>query len=110
MRWLASAFRDMQGVTVYGPRGNDERVATLSISVNGIPADQADAMLDADRHVCIRTGLHCAPGAHRTIGTFPTGTVRFGFSYANTLAEVGASLEALAEIAEWARNREVIDE
>jgi len=52
-----------------------------------------------------RVGLHCAPGAHRTIGTFPTGTVRFGFSVFNTADEVDASLEAISAIRDWAESR-----
>jgi len=42
-----------------------------------------------------RVGLHCAPAAHRTIGTFPVGTVRFGLSYFNTLDEVAAAVAAV---------------
>ena len=45
-------------------------------------------MLDQGFGIMSRIGLHCAPAAHRTMGTFPDGTVRFGFSYFNTLEEV----------------------
>jgi selenocysteine lyase/cysteine desulfurase len=45
-----------------------------------------------------RPGLHCAPSAHRTIGTFSQGTVRFGFGYFNTVDEVNIALEAISEI------------
>jgi selenocysteine lyase/cysteine desulfurase len=51
-------------------------------------------------------GLHCSPGSHRTIGTFPTGTVRFGFGFSNTAAEVDRAVTALGEIAAWAMTRE----
>jgi selenocysteine lyase/cysteine desulfurase len=49
-----------------------------------------------------RTGLHCAPAAHRTLGTFPAGTVRFSFGWSNTEAEVDTALQALRQIAAWA--------
>ncbi|TDJ62630.1 MAG: aminotransferase class V-fold PLP-dependent enzyme, partial [Proteobacteria bacterium] len=66
---LESAFRDLEGVTVYGPNGVQYRVATLSINIDAMPADQVGAMLDADHHVCVRTGVHCAPLAHKDENT-----------------------------------------
>ena len=45
-----------------------------------------------------RVGLHCAPLAHRTIGTYPIGTVRFSFGYYNTEKEIEKALKALKEI------------
>jgi selenocysteine lyase/cysteine desulfurase len=49
-----------------------------------------------------RTGLHCAPGAHKTIGTFPMGSVRISFGPSNTISEVQAALQAIEAIAAWA--------
>ena len=45
-----------------------------------------------------RVGLHCAPSAHKTIGTYPEGTIRFSFGPENTKEEVKAALQALEEI------------
>jgi len=50
----------------------------------------------------VRSGLHCAPAAHCTLGTFSTGTVRFSFGWFNTLVEVEIAIEALHDIAAWA--------
>jgi selenocysteine lyase/cysteine desulfurase len=50
-----------------------------------------------------RVGLHCAPAAHKTIGTFPDGTVRFGLSAFNTLEEVRKGIEAVRTLTEEAR-------
>jgi selenocysteine lyase/cysteine desulfurase len=55
-------------------------------------------MLDQAFGIMTRIGLHCAPAAHRTLGTYPDGTVRFGFSYFNTLAEVGQAITALTQL------------
>lgn len=52
-----------------------------------------------------RPGLHCAPAAHQTLGTFPTGTVRFSFGWANTTSEIDQALAALAQIAAWGRQQ-----
>ncbi|MBQ9346212.1 MAG: aminotransferase class V-fold PLP-dependent enzyme, partial [Oscillibacter sp.] len=51
-----------------------------------------------ERGIAVRSGLHCAPLAHRTAGTLDTGTVRVSFSDFNTAAEVRRFLEVLAEI------------
>jgi selenocysteine lyase/cysteine desulfurase len=55
--------------------------------------------LDEKFDIMCRVGLHCAPAAHRTIGTFPTGTVRFGLSAFNTLEEVDAAVAAVGQLA-----------
>ena len=47
--------------------------------------------------IMTRVGLHCAPSAHRTLGTFPAGTIRFSFGPENTEAEVDLALEALEQ-------------
>ena len=64
VRHIGSVLDAMGGVTVYGPRGNRPRVATLSFNIDGLPATQVGEMLDADYHVCVRAGLHCAPLVH----------------------------------------------
>lgn len=45
-----------------------------------------------------RVGLHCAPSAHKTLGTYPTGTIRFSFGWWNTEAQVDAALKALEAV------------
>jgi selenocysteine lyase/cysteine desulfurase len=59
-------------------------------------------ILDESFGIMTRTGLHCAPSAHRTLDTFPTGTVRFSFGWFNTPGEVEVAVKALREIAAWA--------
>jgi selenocysteine lyase/cysteine desulfurase len=58
--------------------------------------------LDDEYGVLCRVGLHCAPSAHKTIGTFPGGTVRFGLSVFNTADEVDAALRAVQKLAQEA--------
>ncbi len=97
---LASAFRATGGVTVHGPIGNDQpRVATLSISLRGLPADQVGAMLDADFEVCVRPGLHCAPDAHEDEGTVPiNGTVRFSPGYFTDGEDIDRAIEGISTL------------
>ena len=48
--------------------------------------------------IMVRVGLHCAPNAHKTLGTFPTGTIRFSFGHQNTTRQVDAALLALRKL------------
>jgi cysteine desulfurase family protein len=88
----------LPGVTVYGPPGVEQRIGVLSFNIEGVSPSRVGLMLDRGFGIMTRIGLHCAPAAHRTIGTFPSGTVRFGFSCFNTIAEVDYALQALAQI------------
>lgn len=94
-RTFMDGLRHIQGITVYGPSDPAGRAAVVSINLAGwSPSDLAMA-LDREFGVMTRAGLHCAPRAHRALGTFPQGTVRFSFGYFNTLADVEAALAAL---------------
>ncbi len=97
---LAGAFRSMDGVTVYGPKSPDNRVATLSININDMPADQAGTMLDADYYVCVRSGLHCAPLVHEDQGTVEQkGTIRFAPGYFTDDEDIEQAITGISELA-----------
>jgi len=98
-RSLLEGLEDIEEITVYGPRNPDEQTATVSINVKGREASEVGYRLDREFDIMTRVGLHCNPGAHKTIGTFPGGTVRLSMGYFNTPEEVGQVLEALREIA-----------
>jgi selenocysteine lyase/cysteine desulfurase len=86
-------------VTVYGGHDATRQMATVSFNVAGLEPSEVGLRLDEEYGILCRVGLHCAPSAHRTIGTFPTGTVRFGLSYFNTEEEVKAAVQAVREMA-----------
>ena len=67
------------------------------VSVDCLTADNAEVAfrLEAEHGVCTRCGLHCAPGAHRTLGTFPQGTIRFSIGYGTTESDIDAAVAAL---------------
>jgi len=103
-RFLAGAER-IERVTTYGPENLADRCGVLSFNIEGLTPSEVGTLLDQKYNIMSRVGLHCAPGAHKTIGTFPTGSVRFGFSLANTEAEVDTALSAIEEISDWADGR-----
>ncbi len=93
-------LRGIKGVKIYGSGDAGRQVGVVSINIGNIDSGQVGFMLDRTFNIATRTGLHCSPSAHRTIGTLEQGTVRFGFSYATTIEEIEAALAALARIAE----------
>jgi cysteine desulfurase family protein len=98
-RRLIVGLSEIPGVTVYGPHDTELQTATVSFNVEGLEPSEVGLMLDEGYGVMSRVGLHCAPAAHRTIGTFPVGTVRFGLSHFNTMEEVDAAVRGVREIA-----------
>lgn len=97
-RMLKEGLLAMAGVTVYGPALNERSVPILCITHDTIEPDRISFLLDRRAGVAVRAGLHCAPWAHRTIGTLDTGAVRFGVGHATTEADVRTALAALAEV------------
>ena len=100
---LLSAFGAVDGVRVYGPTGNGLRVSTLVINIGALPADQVGEMLDADYHVCVRAGLHCAPLVHEDEHTVAqNGAVRISPGYFTDDEDIDQAIRAVTEIAEFA--------
>ena len=92
------ALRDMPKLRAVGRDGVEGRAAVVSVACEGMdPAFLADA-LGREYGVLTRVGLHCAPNAHKVLGTYPAGTVRFSFGPQNTEAHVDAALKALGEL------------
>lgn len=96
---LLDGLEDIEGITTYGTRKPNEQTATVSINVKGVDGSEVGYRLDREFGIMTRIGLHCNPGAHRALGTFPHGTVRLSMGYFNTQEEVGQVLEALKKIA-----------
>ncbi len=98
-RRLIEGLLGIPGVIVYGGHDAEMQTAAVSFNVEGLSPSEVGLRLDEEYEIMSRVGLDCAPAAHRTIGTFPVGTVRFGLSYLNTVEELDAALTAVREIA-----------
>lgn len=90
----------IDGVALCGTKDVNRRVGV--ISVDFLRKDNAEAAftLETDYGILTRCGLHCAPSAHKTLDTFPRGTVRFSLGFANTEADVDAAIAAIAAVSE----------
>jgi selenocysteine lyase/cysteine desulfurase len=96
---LIQGLLEIPGAIVYGPGEAEKQCAIVSFNLkNWTPSDLA-FRLDEEFGILIRVGLHCAPSAHRTIGTFPDGTVRVSMGYLNTEEEITQSLQAIKTLA-----------
>ena len=93
-----AGLRDIPGVTLLGPDTAEGRVAVFSLDFPGQDNAAVAARLEEEFGILIRCGLHCAPNAHRTLGTFPRGTVRLSFGWFNTAEDADAALRAVRAV------------
>ncbi len=93
-------LEEIQGVALCGTKDLTRRVGV--VSVDFLHKDNAEAAfeLETEYGILTRCGLHCAPSAHKTLDTFPRGTVRFSLGFASTLADVDAALAAIKALSE----------
>lgn len=74
------------------------RCAVTAVDFTMVDHGEAAFRLDDEFGIMTRSGLHCAPLAHKTLGTYPQGVVRFSFGYTNTEEEIDQALEAIKTI------------
>jgi cysteine desulfurase family protein len=95
---LLAGLHEIPGLHLFGPDAGVERGAVVSFTIDGHDPSVIGFRLDHEFGICVRTGLHCAPLAHRTIGTFPEGTIRVSPGYFNTSADIEQFLAALRSL------------
>lgn len=100
--YLTSLFiekiKNMPKAKLIGLDGIKDRTSTVSLDFSPLDNAEIAFLLHKDYNISTRCGLHCAPNAHRVLGTFPQGTVRFSFGHANTADEVNRAIDALNKI------------
>ena len=100
---LLATLRDglslIDGIELYCAENLSNHVALLTANVRGMDPDDVGSILDADFHIAVRAGLHCAPLVHEGLGTLPHGSVRFSPGPFNRMEDIEKTLEAMAEIA-----------
>ena len=97
---LRSALTSIPGVRIYGPEDPGRTIAIVSFSMEGMSPSDIAFRLDEEYGIMARPGLHCAPSAHRTIHTFPQGTVRLSLGCFNTIDDVSRAVHAVSRIAQ----------
>jgi cysteine desulfurase family protein len=97
----------IDGVQLYGSLAPSDKVPLISFNVKATAPQDLAYYLDTEWNIQTRPGLQCAPLIHQTIGTYPHGTVRVSFGYANTAADVEALLEGVRSFIERRNQRKV---
>ena len=98
-RFLDGVAR-IPGAVVCGPQGMENRVGVISLDFPGQDNAEVAYRLEMDHGILTRCGLHCAPSAHKSLDTFPRGTVRFSLGFASTEEDVDTALAAIKAVCE----------
>lgn len=85
-------------ITVYTSQDPSEGLGVLSFGVKGMPPIDMASILDSEFNIAVRSGLHCAPGTHKFLGTFPAGLVRVSLGFFNTDDECDRAIDAIKRI------------
>lgn len=97
-KYLLDGLKEFPDIRVAGRQGLSDRVAVVSLDFQNKDNAMVAFQLEAEYGIMTRVGLHCAPLAHKSLGTYPQGTVRIAFSQNNTYEEIDVLLHALNEI------------
>ena len=100
VRTFIEGVSDIEGLTYFGPQGVRDRVGVFSIRIDGLDPHELSAILESHYGILTRSGIHCAPLAHQTLGTLSQGgTTRLSFGPFLSKQDVKFATDALSEIA-----------
>ena len=97
--YLRRDLKEIPGLKLYEPKPDEERLPVISFTIDNLTPSEIGHRLDREFSIMTRVGLHCAPRAHQSIGTFPQGTVRLAPGYFNNSKEISKVVTALSIIA-----------
>ncbi len=98
---LREKLRTIDGLVLYGPESNEPCSAVTSIAIKGMDPARVTEALKEKYFIETRVGLHCAPLAHKAMGTYPQGTVRLSPGVFTTAEEIEKTIYALKEIRKY---------
>lgn len=99
IRGLLSGLHDIPGIKLYGPCEPAHTTAIVSFTLAGKTVSEIGLELDEQYGILSRVGLHCAPIAHRTIGSFPEGTVRLAPGVFTSPDDIHRVISAVGRVA-----------
>jgi len=90
-------------IVLYISKDRLKQAPVISFNIKGFTPGDVGTILDQTFDIKVRTGLHCAPMMHKTIGTFPLGTIRLSPGYFNTAEDIEITIKAIEKIVaqEW---------
>ena len=96
--YLIAGILNMPNYKISGVLDKKYSTSCISITHSKLDVSELSYILESDFNINNRSGLHCAPLAHKTIGTFPNGTVRLSLGYFNTVEEIKYTIDSLNKI------------
>ncbi|WP_300409182.1 aminotransferase class V-fold PLP-dependent enzyme [Lagierella sp.] len=101
--YFINKAKEIDNIIMYGPLDHNQG-PVISMNMEGLDSSALAYTLDQDYGIATRAGFHCAPLAHKSIGTEKKGAVRFSFSYLNNKEEIDESIEALKKISQGVKS------
>ena len=96
--YMLSRLDEIKDIKIYGTKDIKKRVPVISINIADVDSGEITFILDSKYDIATRSGLHCSPLAHKTVGTIKQGTVRFSIGYFNTKDDIDRVIDALKKI------------
>lgn len=96
---LLKGLNGIEAVEIYGPKDIEKQTGVVSINIKDMDPAEFSYILDTSYGIMTRTGLHCTPSAHKTIGTYPRGTVRLSVGNFNTMEDIEYTIDSIRTIA-----------
>ena len=97
-KYMLEELKKIEEVEIYGVDDSTKRAAVISINISDMDSGEVTYLLDSEYDIATRSGIHCSPLAHETMGTLETGTVRFSMGYFNTKYDINNTIAALKKI------------
>ena len=97
-KYFLEGIKDIKGVKIAGKKDTQMRTAVVSLDFENTDNAMVSFRLDEEYGIMTRCGMHCAPEAHKTLGTFPQGTVRFSFGYTSRKEDVDICVDAIKKL------------
>ena len=98
IEYALKRLEEVPGIHIYGPKDAKKIVGVISFNIENMSGEDIAFKLDKEYDIMIRVGFHCAPTAHRIMGTYEIGAMRIGIGYFNKKQDIDALVNALKNI------------
>ncbi|AXU55508.1 TPA: aminotransferase class V-fold PLP-dependent enzyme [Clostridioides difficile] len=97
-QYMIDKLEEVPDIKIYGPKDSKKRASVIALNIGDMDSGEVTFLLDSEYNIATRSGIHCSPLAHTTLGTLKQGAVRFSIGYFNTKDEIDKAVEALKKI------------
>nr|WP_312214889.1 aminotransferase class V-fold PLP-dependent enzyme [Clostridioides sp.] len=99
-QYMLDKLKEIENIEIYGPEDSKKRAAVIAMNIGDMDSGEVTFILDNEYDIATRSGIHCSPLAHTTLGTLGQGAVRFSIGYFNTTYDIDKAIKALKKISE----------